>query len=225
MSHTDWPALSDISAIALGMGVSLPTSVLGTAIQQSVLDSVIENITRKTHRTWVVTSAERYYDGNNTGQIEVDEFVSLTSVELIGWFGISTGLSLSNVIAIERPTFPNTKIQIYRGSLPALYRVWVDRFPSGRSNIKTVASWGYATTIPADLWLGVAYQAAGILINWKLFKTDGFLIKWTEADVTQVQNYMDPFKYFASGMTYKGLIKMYKKPAQYFQAKQQRVLM
>ncbi len=214
MSHTSWPTLTDVSSIASAMNVTL-TTAQGTAIQQSFLDSVINNFTTKTRRTWLTVTEDRFYDGNDTGEIEVNEFITLNSIDIVGWFGITSGLTILSPINVVRPTYPNTRIQVYRGSTPALYRVWLDRFVVGRGNIKINALWGYATTIPDDVWLGVALQAAGLLVNLSLFKTSGFLIKWSEEEVTEVRNYQDPFKFMGNGMSYKGLIELYKAPSAY----------
>jgi hypothetical protein len=223
MSHTAWPVLTDISNVAMAMGVTFPLTLVED-VQQNVLDSVVDNFTNKTHRTWIATDDTRYYDGNDTGEIEVDEYITLSTLQVVGWFGITTGAVLENMVPITRPGFPQTRIQIYRGSLPGLYRVWIDRFPVGRSNIAITAKWGWATTIPADVWMAVNYKAAGILVNIDNYEKEGFLIKWQEAGVTEVRNYMDPFKFFHSGMTYENIIDQYKKPAGYFIRKQARRL-
>lgn len=226
MSHTTWPTITDVSALVSAMG---GTVTAGTAIQDSILDAVIQTVNLRTHRTWIPTTTTRYYNGNDQGEIEIDEFITISTIELIGWFGVTTGLELSNFAPIEnRPGYPNTRLQIYRGSIPAFYRHWVDRFPSGRQNLKITGIFGYATTIPDDLWWGVAAQAAGIHLNMLQYGaqgTAGFLIKWAEADVTEVRNALDPFKFV--GIPYgslKALIKVYKKPDSYLFRKRQRVL-
>lgn len=224
MSHTAWPTIADVSVIASAMGVTLNVTAQSQEFQNTILDSVINNIATKTRRQFLVTTESRYYDGNDTGELEIDEFITLNSIEIIGWWGITSGLTISNPIAVNRAQFPNTRIQVYRGSIPALYRVWIDRFVQGRGNILVNAAWGYGTTIPSDLWLGAAYQATGILLNMRQYNEDGYLIKWSEEDVTQVRNRMDPFKFFDSGMTWKGLLTSYRKPSSYFIRKQTRSL-
>lgn len=223
-THTAWPVLTDISLVAGSMGITLGTATMSTAFQQYQLDAVIEAINQGTRRTWITATEDRYFDGSGSGQLEIDEYVTISTVQLVGWFGVTAGLALQNVVEVSKNQFPKTRIQIFRGSIPAFYNVWVDRFPVGRSNILINALWGYANTIPNDLWWGAAYQAAAVLINLSLFKTDGFLIKWQEADVTEVRNYMDPFKFFKSGKTFESLIKFYKKPSSFFFDKQTRRL-
>ena len=212
MSRTAWPVLSDVTAIAVGMGVTIG-SAPSTVVQQQVLDSVIEWMEVRTRRDFITATENRYFDGNGTGSIEVDEFITVNSVAIVGWFGNTNGLALTSPVASVRSNYPNTRIRIYRGSVPAWYQYWVDRFPEGRENIEVNALWGYNTTIPAPVWQAVAYQAAALIINYKLFKSDGYLIKWQEEDVTEVRNYMDPFKYFDSGMTFKAIVKEYKRPS------------
>jgi hypothetical protein len=221
MSHTAYPVLSDITAIAVGMNVSLGTA-MSTAVQQNILDSVISNFERSTRRTFLLTDATRYYNGSDTGEIIIDEYRTISTVEIVGYLGGS--ISLASPIEFEQNGYPKTRLQIARGSAIGVYPLLLDRFPAGRSNIKVVARWGYADTIPDDIWWGIAYQAAGVIINARKFDTDGYLIKWQEADVTQVRNYQDPFKYYNSGTTYKSLIQLYKKPTSSRIIKQRRQL-
>lgn len=206
------PTVTDISAVATAMGVTIGTHI-SNVVQQNVLDAVITNFKNRTHRTFVPVSETRYFDGNNSGMIEVDDFVTLSTVELVGWYGITNALTLSNYAAVERSGYPINRIQIYKGSIPSLPSMWIDRFPAGRSNVKITALWGFASTVPDDVWQAIVYQASGIVINMSLFKTQGYLIKWQEADVSEVRNYMDPFKFFSSVMDYKGTIKLYKRPS------------
>lgn len=219
---TDWPALSDVTSIASAMGVTITTAVIPSAVQQQILSSVIETVNTKTRRDFVITTATRTFDGNGTGLLEVDEYVTISSVAFVNYFGTSAGITIDGVKEVHENKYPKTKLQIFQSSMPGLYRTWIDKFPEGRSNVEIVAAWGYGSTIPADLWLGVAYQAAAIMINWRMFNTAGYLIKWQEADVTEVRNYMDPFTFFKSGTTFKGLIRSYKKPASQYFRKQAR---
>lgn len=226
--HTAWPQLTDVTSVVTAMGGSIS---VGTSIQQTILDGVISTVHRKTHRTFIPETEVRYFNGNDSGEIEIDEFITISTIELIGWFGITTGLELANFAPIEnRPGFPNTRIQIYRGSVPAWYRHWVDRFPSGRQNLKISATWGYDTTIPDDLWYGVLAQTTGALINIDQAKntevSKGFLIKWSEADVTEVRNQMDPFKFLSvgAGGGFRELLRTYKRPDSYYFRKRTRVL-
>lgn len=215
MSYTAWPTVTDVQDLLGMMNITLSTAAT-TSIQQQVIDGVVSYVTRKTHRQFTVTTEDRYFDGNETGEIEINEYVSINSINIVGWFGATGGLQLTNYQEIHRPGFPATRVQIYRGSLPALYRVWIDRFPAGRSNIQVNAAWGYDTTIPADLWDGVAYEAAGMMINRQAYNSNGYLIKWGEADVSEVRNYMDPFKFFNRPYTLKQLINLYKVPQGFF---------
>lgn len=223
MSHTAWPTITDVADLAASMNVTFGTAI-STAVQQGAIDSVVENVGRRTHRTFIPVTEQRYYDGNDTGELEIDDFVTLYTVQLVGWYGVVSGITMDNLAQVDRATFPTNRLQIYRGSLPSFYRYWIDRFPRGRGNVAVSATWAYANTIPDDLWWGVAYQAAGILINRRNYTTAGYLVKWTEDETTEVRNYMDPFKFFKSGTTYEGLLKQYRKPSGYFIRKQQRQL-
>jgi hypothetical protein len=220
---TAWPEVTDVASIVSAMGVTMRTAI-STAIQTNILNACISNFNARTRRTWLPVTETRYFNGSDSGMIEVDEYTEISTVEIIGWYGITSGMVIDSIVEVDRANYPKTKIQIYRNSLPGLYRVWVDRFPAGRSNIKITADWGYATTVPDDVWWGVAYQAAGILINISNYATDGFNIKWQEADVTEVRMYMDPFTFFKTGTTYKGLCNLYRRPASFALRKQAKPL-
>lgn len=212
MSHTAWPTHTDISQVASAMGITLGTA-FSSAYITTKIDAIVENFSNRTHRNFIPVQETRYFNGNGRGELEIDDIVTLTSVDIVGWFNITPGLNLDNVHLVERPGYPKNRIQVYQGSVPGLYHMWVDRFPIGRDNIKVVATWGFSSTIPHDVWDAIRLQAAGQIINESNYKSAGFLIKWQEADVTEVRNYMDPFKYFHLPYTYNGIIKLYKKPS------------
>lgn len=219
MSHTAMPILSDITAICTQMGVTLSTATFSTAYQQDVLDSVIDEVHRVTRRTFVLESETRYFDGNGKGLLIVDDFVTFdtaTAVEVIGWIQNTSGIILTNVYPVVTDKFPQNKIQIIQGSVSQFPSLYLDQFPEGRSNIKITCTWGYANTIPADLWLGIAWKAAGIMINQTLFNTEGYLIKWQEGDVTEVTGYQNPFQFMGGNSVakdpFKVLLTKYRKP-------------
>lgn len=219
---TAWPTTTDLATIASAMGVTFGASI-GSAFQTQVLGAVTDSIKSRTRRLFEVESGgTRYYDGTGTGQMEIDEFTTISTLEIVGWYGLTSGLILQEIHEVQRYGFPKTMIQIFKGSLPALGRNWVDRFPVGRSNIKIIANWGYDTTIPQDLWYAAAYQATALLLNMKQYDEDGYLIKMAEADVTEVRNRMDPFKFFNSSDTFSKIVRRYAKPSGYYLRKQNR---
>lgn len=213
MPYTAWPTVTDSVNIAEAMNQTIGATV-STELQTVVRDAVVERVKRFTQRTWIPETETRSFDGNGTGILEVDDYITLNSIVIVGWFGQTTGLTLENFNAVEKNTFPNNRIQIYRGSIPNYVGQWANAFPIGRSNIEINAVWGYDTTIPPDLWLAVAYQQTGILLNWKQFESAGYLVKWQEADVTEVRMRLDPFEFFKhSGLDFDKVLKRYKRPS------------
>jgi len=221
---TVWPVAQDIKDIATAMGSALPSRITDTVINQCI-DGAVRNIIQHTKRTWIPVNEKRYFDGSGTGEMEVDDFISLTTVNIIGIQSTVTA-PLDNVSPVVRANFPNTRIQIYKGSIPFYNNQWITIFPIGRSNIEIDARWGYAESIPDDLWLCAAYQAVAMGLNFSTYNADGFLIKWTEADVAEVRNRYDPFKHLGGmpGMSYRDIIKLYKRPSSYLIRKQQRIM-
>lgn len=223
MSHTDWPTITDANTIASAMGVTFGTAQ--TAAFTMISESLIQTIKTRTHRTFITITEDRTYDGSDTGRLEVDDYISINTIQLLGFFGNTPGLSLDNFNPVDKKTFPKSVIQVYQGSVPAFMHMWIDRFPAGRSNIKINALWGYDTTIPSDLWLGVNLQLTGMLLNGMMFNTEGWLVKIAEANATEVRQFIDPFKFFGGVKSFNNLIEFYKRPGSYYLRKQLRPLM
>ncbi len=183
-SYAAWPTISDVQDRLDMAGITLRTSsrVSAPTYRQRVLDAVTAEVTKRTHRTFVPVTETRYFDGSGTGVQEVDEIVTLTSVAVMGWVSGSP-LTLDNVYLRQDKTYPHTLIEITQGILPAAV-LYFDAFPAGRQNIKVVGSWGYAATIPADLWESVAEETAARLAAESVFDPDGRLESWREADGT-----------------------------------------
>jgi hypothetical protein len=221
--YTAWPTIGDVSSIMRAMNQTLNASI-DNHLQTNTIRAVIETVKRRTLRDFVVTTETRYYDGNGTGRMEIDEHITISTIAISGWYGNSIGLELPTVYSVVRPGVPKTKLQIFRGSLPAMGNHYINIFPSGRSNIEVTGDFGYDTTIPMDLWLGVAYQAAGIFMNWDRYRSAGFLIKIQEADVAEVRQQMNPFDLMKTDgvLSFESVIQRYKKPSGFSLRKQQR---
>lgn len=169
--YTTWPTTAMVRDVLARAAIVVPDEYDDTQFQ-AVIDEVTAEVARETLRDFLKTTSDRYFDGSGTGLLEVDEFVTLNSVQVIGYVGTS-GLTLPSVIAYQSKNRPNYRIQIARGSLPTMGRVWLDSFPEGRSNILVNADWGYGAMIPADLWQAVAKKCALTAANEILFSTDG----------------------------------------------------
>jgi hypothetical protein len=177
--YTIWPTEGDVIEL-LDVMPSLVDSVAKKKLVQLlapiVVAAVTAQIAKETHRTFVLTRDEdgvaveetRYFDGSGTGIQEVDEMVSLSEVTLVGWSGV-TPATVSNVYLETDVTFPSTRLAVNQGGLPGA-ALYLAAFPKGRKNVGVTGVWGYASTVPADLWLAhlqecCARVAADVIFN------------------------------------------------------------
>lgn len=180
--YTAWPTTTELTARLSQMGVTLPAA-FDSSSQQSAIDAITTIVTSVTKRTFVAFAGVKYFDGTGTGEIEIDEYISFTDVQLVGYLS-APALSMANVYGPAEEQKPNTRLMIFQGSLPALGRIWLDSFPRGRRNIKVTGTWGYGATIPVDLWEAVLDAAADRLARRKTYSTAGLLGSIRDDDVT-----------------------------------------
>jgi hypothetical protein len=197
--YTAWPGTDHLTELLEAAGVTLRAEV-STEQQQALLDAIVAEVALKTRQQFVTSIGIRYFDGSGTPEMDIDAFVELDLVRALWSNTTGTGLTLNAVIDLPESGLPNTRIAMYRGGLPTLGGYLVDRFPAGRGNVEVTATWGYAATIPADLWEAVAMEASARLVDataFSLITTDGVVtafgpvISWRQADMS---------KTWASGM-------------------------
>jgi len=212
-THTAWPTVTQGNIYLTGFGLTL-NAAYDSTFQQRIMDAVTSDFEEYTRRRFIptATGVTRYFDGSGTGEQDVDDYIDLTSVKLMGFLGASGGLSLLNVWETDRDMYPKNRLQIFQGSLPSFTRVYVDRFPEGRSNIECVGQWGYAQYIPANVWEAVAGEYAVRLATLSTYQLDGWVTQWREADVGEIMSLQVPEKYLMEHRTYRNLRDMYKLP-------------
>jgi hypothetical protein len=218
MSYTAWPATSDIDVRLSALGITPRSSVDATQKQQRI-DAVLATVNRVTRRTWIPVTETRFFDGSGVGVQELDEFISITAAGIL--YGVnSTAVDLTGAVVVEAEAgLPNTRIALSRTALPGWVGAWFDRFPAGRRNISVTASWGYGSTIPADLWDAVADEAALRVGEPALFNPGtqrgtgtqaayrGRLVRWKndtvsqEYDTTQLSDGTRGTKRFAAALS------------------------
>jgi hypothetical protein len=185
MSYSAWPTPTEIRAIVAGHGVTLPAAVSDSLISARV-EAIAKMVQRETRRELIPVSASRYFDGSGTGELDVNDFISISEVKVVGIIGTPQS-SILNWCEIETALSPKNRIAIARGSYPAFSPVWLTAFPEGRRNIYITGVWGFASTIPEDLWLAVAEFTAAQFIDASsvVFGAAGTMSAWEEADVKE----------------------------------------
>jgi hypothetical protein len=214
-TYTAWPVASDVIKATGVMGFTLPVAA-DTDYVTEIVTGVASEVTRDCKRTFIKETATRYFDGSGTGEIEVDEYIDITSIDIKGYFGSIAGLGLTEWWEVQRNVSPKNRIQIYQGSTPSLTRIWISSFPPGRSNIAVTGDWGYGTTIPIDLWQAVKKYAA-VLLGAEIMINGGkgFQLSWKEADVIEQYMLLDPSKFTKYRSILEKAIHRYKRPDSY----------
>ena len=165
--YSTWPALSEITEHLAAAGITLRAGST-TDHQQGTLDAVIRQVREQTRREFVAAAGTRTFDGSGTPTLEVEEYVTLTSVALLGESG-SVALTFNNPISMADNLFPKSLIHLFRGGVPWGQQPLLHHFPEGRENIQVVASWGYSATVPEDLWDAVVGETSARLAAEALF--------------------------------------------------------
>jgi len=220
-----WPVQADIDLKLAVAGIT-PRAEVTAAYYTQVVAAVAQQVTQITKRQFVAGSAGeiRYFDGSGTAEQDVDEYVDVTDVQILGYLG-APGTSLSVAYEPVDNLYPKTRIVIFQGSLPAIGRVWLDSFPAGRKNIKVTGTWGYGSTIPYDLWEAVVEEAASRIAAESLFNPSGRLGSWAERDVMEKRDLTLPGEANSWHRHYLAALANYSKPLQTHLRKKSRRMM
>ena len=180
--YTALPTVLNVKELLSQVGI---TTTAPDDLIESFLIDARDGIKLATRYQWVPAAGVRYFDGSGTGQQIVDEYVSISTIEVLTIPSVTTNQFL-NFSEVENPYGAKTKVNIFKGPANATYGYW-SRFPEGRQNIQVTATWGYSTTIPGDVWLAHLYEAAGQLANMNASNSSGpaRLLSWTDADVSE----------------------------------------
>jgi hypothetical protein len=181
--YTKWPTTTDVAERLNSAGITLRTP--------SRISSVVTALTRQvataTRRQFVAGSPNeiRYYDGSGTVELELpEEIITLVGVQILGYVGITGGLyPVTSPYLIQEQTLPRTRILLYQGTAPVYAGIYLSRFPQGHRNIQVTGTFGYDTSIPADLWESVADLAAAKLTSEARSSQRGVVTDKREGDV------------------------------------------
>lgn len=212
IDYTVWPTVSLVQAKVKGIGFTLASDVDTDYVQQ-IIDSTVAEIEQECRRTFVGVTETRYFNGSGRGEQVVDEYIDITAVRILGYFGSVAGMSLTDWWEPQTSKHPKTRIQIYQGSQPTMTRIYIGSFPFGRSNIEVTGTWGYGASIPANIWGAVLDYSACILAAENMYADGtGFKTMWKEADVMEQLIVLDPKKFLPHMKRVRTAIKQYRKP-------------
>ncbi len=218
-AYQNWPILRDVMAVLDSLGVTLTANGPELFLRVSqVTDQVTSEVARTTSRQFVADSADtvRSYDGTGTAELEIDEFISFTAAFAAG-LQADPGYPLANIQPVIEQNKPMTRLVRGIGSLPAfpvaaVYQPVPTIFPAGRRNILVTATYGFAPSIPSDLWQAVCGEIARRLVSETIFGSSLGRVELKEGDIATT--------WAASGTAslelaslYKATVKLYTRPS------------
>lgn len=184
------PTPNDVRQLLLSAGINLNIS-FPDDLMTGTIDEVVGDLEHRVRRQFVPGCAGevRYYDGSSTGVQVIDEYISVSNVEILvtpDQGPLPTPITWYEIVTNGKP---KTKLGVLQG--PPNFPAYWSSFPPGRSNIKVTAQFGYAETIPAEVWMAILKESAGRIADGLAMTTrndsviGGRIISWTEADVQE----------------------------------------
>jgi len=209
--YTTWPTETDVIERCTSAGIT--PRIL--SVVTSALNGVIRQVAQKTRRQFVAgESGEiRYYDGSGGVELQIaDEIVTLERVQILGYVGINGAIPVTAPVLIQEQTLPYTRILLYRGSAPIYAGIYLDRWPQGFSNIEVTGKFGYAATVPEDLWEAVARETAAMMIDEAQNSPRGVIVEKREGDNATKWEGATKFA-DASHKKFRAIVKQYARPS------------
>lgn len=147
-------AITDRTAIQNYMLVDIDDSFLDQITEW--IAAVEQEINKMTNRIIIADTTDQvyYYDGTGKTSMMTDDFVSITSIEVLAEQGD------------DDPTDITEYVYLYPANSTPKWRLeYTYRFPRGRQNIKITGKRGVYTsaTVPKDLKTAAAIMVAGII--------------------------------------------------------------
>ena len=112
----------------------------------------------------------KYYDGNGSKYIIIDNFITLSTIEILEYNGSDVAYTLTEGKGNDFVVVPYNEDSKYKLILEPSAQVgsWL----SGNKRIKLTADWGYSSTVPKDIEL-----ATTMLVSETILQTQGKGIK------------------------------------------------
>jgi len=125
----------------------------------SAVEIYIDNFTGKSFEE---TADEiRYFDGNGKSEIQIDDFISITSVEILQLNSTDVDYTLTEGQASDYITYPYNDIPKYRLQMTTSSQIGT--FLKGEKRIKITATWGHSSTVPKDIELAATMLVSSII--------------------------------------------------------------
>jgi hypothetical protein len=127
------------------------------------------------------------------------------------------GYPLDNIVPVIEQNKPMTRLMRGVGSLPAfpvaaVYQPVPTIFPSGRRNIQVTAVYGFAETIPADLWQAVCGEIGRRLVSEAVYGSSLGRIELKEGDIATTWGPSSTGSLDLAAQ-YKATVKIYTRPS------------
>lgn len=125
------------------------------------ISSIEEYIDNYTGKHFEEVSETRYFDGNGEREIDIDEFLSITSLEILEVSGDDVAHTLTEGRENDFITFPYNTSPKFRLILTTVSSVGA--FYSGKGRIKVTATFSDSSTAPDDVKLAATMLVANIV--------------------------------------------------------------
>jgi len=183
LPYTAWPTVAQVYDLLTGGNIT-PTLGQSSDVAQAMVNGAIREMGRKSGRQFLAGSAgeSRFFDGSGTGVQIVDDYIDVTAVKFY-WLPSTGVIDITQFFEVTRTPFANNRIQIVQGPSNFAWS-YITQFPQGRSNIEVVATWGYGSTIPQDVWETVLYASAARIADLNRLSAQGILTDIKDDDVT-----------------------------------------
>ena len=125
------------------------------------IDSVTKYIENYTGRVFEAdTDTTKYYDGKEQEELLIDDTYAVTSVQILDDSG-DVEKTLEEGLGNDYVLYPANTTQ--KNSIKLLSTACYAVFPKGNQNIKIVAKFGMASTVPADIELVATKLVSAII--------------------------------------------------------------
>lgn len=125
----------------------------------TAVTNYIDNYTGKSFEETV--DETRYFDGSGKNEIQIDDFISISSVEILELDSTDVDYTLTEGVNSDYITFPYNDIPKYM--LKMTINSQIANFLTGEKRIKIMATWGHSSAVPKDIELAATMLVSSII--------------------------------------------------------------